>query len=200
MFSGSPSGTYFMTGAHSAFAQLARDRVAHRLEHVVVLAAGHVGAVLLDPSGRDDADRLPGGDLVAHLHPGQLVDPDGVDALDGPRGGPHLFLAPLPLGELLRREVAPSLRLRGRCREQGEHQHAEYPFRRFHVVRSSRAGPSSPPLKSGGSGILNRTGVAVKRRWTARAFLAAQALSVPRPTSSSPSAVGTRPQGGSRTC
>ena len=76
-----------------------------------MLAARHVGAVLLDPAGRDDADRLPGGDLVPHLHPGEFVDPDRVDALDGPGSIPHLLLASLALGELLRCEVAAVLSL-----------------------------------------------------------------------------------------
>ena len=123
-------------GRAERIAEFARDRVAHRFQHVVVLAARHVGTVLLYPAGRDDADGLPGGDLVTRLHPGQLVDPDGVDAFDGPRGRPHLLLAPLALCLLLRSQVPATLGFGRRDREQGEHQHSEYPLCHLHLICS----------------------------------------------------------------
>ena len=64
-------------------AEFARDGVARPLEHVVVLAQGDVGPVLLDASGGDDGGGLAGGHRVAHLDPRQLLDPDRVQRSDG---------------------------------------------------------------------------------------------------------------------
>jgi hypothetical protein len=48
-----------------------------------VLAGHEVGTVLLDAAGRDEDRLLPGPHRVAHLEPGQVLDEDRVDGVDG---------------------------------------------------------------------------------------------------------------------
>ena len=68
-------------GGHQSVAQRARDLLRERLHAHVVLAHGHVRAVLLGPSDRDDDRRSPRLDPVADLRPGQLLEKHRVRRL-----------------------------------------------------------------------------------------------------------------------
>ena len=66
-------------------AELAGDGLGGGPQDVVVLAGRQVGPVLFDAAGGNDHRRLAGLQGVADFHPGQLLDEDRIEGLDGPR-------------------------------------------------------------------------------------------------------------------
>src|SRR5215471_17259294 len=65
---------------HQRIAELARDGLGHRLEHVVVFPNGHIRTVGLEPTGTDDHGGFSSPYGVAHFHPGEFFEKDAVDA------------------------------------------------------------------------------------------------------------------------
>src|SRR3990172_2690359 len=78
-----PFGDERNDGGYESVSELSGDRVGHRLEHDVVLAGDEVRPLLLDPPGSHENGALSGLDGVAHLHPGEVLDENRIDGLDG---------------------------------------------------------------------------------------------------------------------
>jgi hypothetical protein len=72
---------------HQRVAQFLRDPLGDMARHEIVLADHHVRAVLLAAAGVDDRSALSRVDGIAHLRPGQVVDPHRARlAMSGQRG------------------------------------------------------------------------------------------------------------------
>ena len=138
-------------------AEFARDCVARPLEHVVMLAQGDVGPVLLDAPGGNDGGGPAGSHRIAHLDPGQLLDPDGVQRSDGVFHADLGLEGGLPLfwrrrlhggGRLRVRSPAGTHDEEGDCRQDengygGPCFHLDAPYAR-RTCRPSPFGPGRP--------------------------------------------------------
>ena len=83
-------GSSVTIGRDERVAEPAADRLAHRLEHIVVLAGREVGTVFLDAAGENQRRGLAAANEVADFEHREVLDPHAVVHVDGPRHLAHV--------------------------------------------------------------------------------------------------------------